>query len=216
MGFSKVLPNVHLSKDWQEKVRTFFNQPAKKLKRRQARSAKAKKLGPNPTHLLRPVVRGQTRRYNNKQKLGRGFTLEELKKAGVIGVNYARSLGIVVDLRRKDCNEETLKVNADRLKEYLNKMILHPRRGKVAKSAQKKEATEDQIKFAETQPQNTSRSVIPLPKPESAFSFTEINEKMKSEIVYKTLRKEWKEETGFNRKLEAKKKKAAEKASKKN
>lgn len=217
MGFSKVLPNVHLAKDWQEKVRTFFNQPAKKLKRRQARSAKAKRLGPNPTHLLRPVVRGQTRRYNNKQKLGRGFTLEELKKAGISGVNYARSLGIVFDRRRKDCNEETLKTNADRLKEYLNKMILHPRKGKVAKAPQKKEATGDQIKFAETQPQNTTKSIIALPKPESAFSFTEINDKLKNEIVYKTLRKEWKEETGFNRKLEAKKKKAAEKAaSKKN
>lgn len=215
MGFSKVLPNVHLSKDWQEKVKTFFNQPAKKLKRRKTRSAKAKRLGPNPTHLLRPVVRGQTRRYNNKQKLGRGFTLEELKKAGIHGVNYARSLGIVVDRRRKDCNEETLKQNADRLKEYLNKMILHPKKGKVSKSTQKKEATADQIKFAETQPQNTTKTVIPLLKAESAFSFTEINDKMKNDIVYKTLRKEWKEESGFNRKMEARKKKLAEKNKKK-
>lgn len=29
--------------------------------------------------LLRPVVRGQTLRYNSKRRLGRGFTHEELK-----------------------------------------------------------------------------------------------------------------------------------------
>jgi len=34
-----------------------------------------------------------------KQKLGRGFTRKELVLGGVHGVNYARSLGIAVDLR---------------------------------------------------------------------------------------------------------------------
>ena len=29
--------------------------------------------------VLKPVVRGQTVKYNLKQRLGRGFTLEELK-----------------------------------------------------------------------------------------------------------------------------------------
>jgi len=53
----------------------------------------------SPTHHLRPVVRGQTNRYNMKQKLGRGFTKKELVLGGVHGVNYARSLGIAVDLR---------------------------------------------------------------------------------------------------------------------
>ena len=210
MGFSKMLPNVHLNKDWQEKVKTFFNQPAKKLQRRKVRALKAKRLGVTPVNKLRPVVRGQTRRYNNKQKLGRGFTLDELKRAGVHGVNYARSLGIIVDRRRKDTNAEAQKVNVDRVKEYLNKMILYPRR-KAATKPQKAEATPDQVKYAETQPQNTTKSVIPLPKQESAFSYSSVTQKMKDEIVYKTQRKEWKEESGFNRKLEAKKKKAANK-----
>ena len=53
----------------------------------------------SPTHKLRPVVRGQTSRYNMKQKLGRGFTLKELLSGGVHGQNYARSLGIAVDTR---------------------------------------------------------------------------------------------------------------------
>ena len=68
MGFSKILPNVHLNKDWQEKVKTFFNQPAKKVKRRQQRKLKQKRLGFNPTNKFRPAVRGQTRRYNKKLK----------------------------------------------------------------------------------------------------------------------------------------------------
>ena len=210
MGFSKVLANVHLNKDWQEKTRTFFNQPGKKLRRRKLRQAKAKKVGPNPTHLLRPAVRGQTRRYNNKLKLGRGFTLAELKAAGIKGVNYARSIGISIDKRRKDTCAETQKVNVDRIKEYTSKIVLYPRK-KPSKNPQILEATQDQIKASQTQPQNLTKTVIPLPKPESAFSFGQITKQLQDEIVYKTLRKEWKEESGFNRRMEARKKKAAAK-----
>lgn len=70
-----MLSNVHLNKDWQENVKTFFNQPGKKLRRRKIRVAKAKRSMQNPTHKLRPAVRGQTRRYSNKLKLGSGFIL---------------------------------------------------------------------------------------------------------------------------------------------
>lgn len=44
-----------------------------------ARAKKAALVFPRPTSALRPVVRGQTVKYNLKQKLGRGFTFEELK-----------------------------------------------------------------------------------------------------------------------------------------
>jgi len=200
MGFSKVLPNVHLNKDWQEKVKTFFNQPAKKLQRRKQRAAKAAKSTPNPTHFLRPAVRGMTRRYNNKVKLGRGFTKDELKLAGIRGLNFARSIGICVDLRRKDTCSETQKMNAERVKEYVSKMILHPRKN-ADKKPQVLEATPDQLKTAEAMQQNTTKTVIPLPKPESAFSWGSITKDMKEQSVYKTLRKEWKEQSGFNKKL---------------
>jgi large subunit ribosomal protein L13e len=43
---NNVLPNVHLNKDWQEKVKTWFNQPARKHRRRVNRQNKAKALGP--------------------------------------------------------------------------------------------------------------------------------------------------------------------------
>lgn len=53
----------------------------------------------SPSHLLRPVVRGQTQRYNMKQRIGRGFTVKELNAAGIRGLAYARSLGIAIDTR---------------------------------------------------------------------------------------------------------------------
>jgi large subunit ribosomal protein L13e len=211
MGFSSRLSTARFNKDWQEKVKTFFNQPGTKLRRRKVRAAKAKRLGSNPTHSLRPAVRGQTRRYNNKLKLGKGFTLDELKKAGIRGVNYARSIGISVDLRRKDTNAEAQKINVDRIKEYVSKMILYPKKKPEGGKPQVLEATPDQIKFSETLPQNISKAVIPLPKSESAFSFGEVTTKLRDEIVYKTLRKEWKLEHKFAERLEKRKKRLAEK-----
>lgn len=210
MGFSKMLSNVHLCKDWQEKVKTFFNQPAQKLRRRRVRAARAKALGPNPTHLIRPAVRGQTRRYNNKVKLGRGFTLAELRGAGLRGLNYARSLGVAVDTRRKDTCSETQKMNVERLKEYLNRMILHPRR-KADKKPQVPEATATQLQSSAAVEQNTTRTVLPLPRPESAFSWTAVTKELTGQCVYKTLRKEVKAQNGFYRRMEARKKKAATK-----
>eukprot|EP00983_Pelagomonas_calceolata_P047499 1140680-Pelagomonas_calceolata.AAC.2 len=48
-----------------------------------SRAEKAKAVFPRPTGgVLKPVVRGQTVKYNLKQRLGRGFTLEELKVRG--------------------------------------------------------------------------------------------------------------------------------------
>lgn len=45
-----------------------------------ARQKKAIKIFPRPTAgALRPIVHGQTLKYNMKVRAGRGFTLEELK-----------------------------------------------------------------------------------------------------------------------------------------
>ena len=116
---NNMIHNVHLKFDWQDKVKTWFNQPGRKHRRRVLRKKKAALIAPNPTHKLRPIVRGQTNKYNLKIKLGRGFTVKELKEAGIRGLSYARSLGIAVDLRRKDTSKETLDLNAGRIKEYL-------------------------------------------------------------------------------------------------
>ena len=144
---NNMIHNVHLKFDWQDKVKTWYNQPGRKHRRRVLRQKKAALQSPNPTHKLRPIVRGQTNKYNTKIKLGRGFTEKELKEAGIRGLSYARSLGIAIDLRRKDTSKETLDLNAGRIKEYLARMILYPRKEKKPeKKPQVPEATEEKIK----------------------------------------------------------------------
>jgi large subunit ribosomal protein L13e len=124
---NNVLHGNHFRKDWQRRVRTWFDQPGRKLRRRQARQTKAAKLGVRPIKSLRPAVRGQTVRYNIKLREGRGFTLAELKEAG-IGKKEARGIGITVDHRRRNLSEEGKTLNVERLKAYKSKLILFPRK----------------------------------------------------------------------------------------
>lgn len=77
---NNMVPNAHFHKYWQQHVRTWFNQPARKLRRRNNRIKKAKAAFPRPsTGALRPIVRCPSIRYHTKQRLGRGFTLAEIK-----------------------------------------------------------------------------------------------------------------------------------------
>lgn len=93
-------------------MKTWFNQAGRKKSRRIAREKKAKAIFPRPTAgALRPVVRPPTQRYNFKTRLGRGFTLEELKAAG-IPKKLAPTIGIAVDHRRRNRSEESLAVSS--------------------------------------------------------------------------------------------------------
>jgi large subunit ribosomal protein L13e len=129
MGFGKnnVLHGNHFRKDWQRRVKTWFDQPGRKLRRRNARKAKAATLGVRPLTLLRPAVRGQTIRYNAKIREGRGFTLNELKEAG-ISRKTALGLGIVVDHRRRNLSIEGKTINVERLKAYKERLVVFPRK----------------------------------------------------------------------------------------
>lgn len=61
-------------------VKTWFNQPARKERRRNARLAKAARLAPRPASgPVRPVVHCSTIRYNAKVRAGRGFSHDELR-----------------------------------------------------------------------------------------------------------------------------------------
>lgn len=74
------------------------------------RAAKAAALAPRPTGgLLRPAVHCPTIKYNSKLRLGRGFSLEELKAAG-IPAKFAATIGIAVDPRRVNKSAESLEV----------------------------------------------------------------------------------------------------------
>lgn len=70
-------------------------------------------------------------RYNSKSRLGKGFTLMELKAAG-INTHLAPTIGIAVDLRRKNRSQESLDRNVARLKEYMSRLILFPRKKGIA------------------------------------------------------------------------------------
>lgn len=98
-------------------MKTWFDQPGRKSRRRQARATKATALGARPLKTLRPAVRCPTVRYNTKIREGRGFTLRELKAAGV-GKKEAKGLGISVDHRRRGGAEAAEQVNIDRIKGY--------------------------------------------------------------------------------------------------
>ncbi|CAM9501891.1 unnamed protein product, partial [Discosporangium mesarthrocarpum] len=65
--------------------------------------------------------------YNSKVRLGRGFSLEELKEAGV-SKKVALTVGIAVDPRRTNKSEESFTANVQRLKEYRSKLIIFPRK----------------------------------------------------------------------------------------
>jgi large subunit ribosomal protein L13e len=67
-------------------------------------------------------------------RAGRGFTLEELKEAK-INRHEAKSLGICVDHRRSNKSEESLQLNAQRLKQYRAKLIVFPLPSKKNKKA---------------------------------------------------------------------------------
>nr|XP_021495925.1 60S ribosomal protein L13-like [Meriones unguiculatus] len=71
----------HYHKDWQRRVDTWFNQPARKIRRRKAWQAKARRIAPRPASgPISPIVRCPTVRYHTKVRAGRGFSLEELGK----------------------------------------------------------------------------------------------------------------------------------------
>merc|ERR1712117_964800 len=79
-----------------------------------------------------------------KQRAGRGFTLEEIKAAG-LSKKFARTIGIAVDHRRRNKSVESLQLNSQRLKEFKSKMILFPIN---AKKPRKGDATAEEMSKA--------------------------------------------------------------------
>merc|ERR1712167_323776 len=126
-------------KYWQRYVKTWFNQPARKKSRRTARAKKAAEIAPRPVAgCIRPVVHGATLKYNSKVRIGRGFSLAEIKDAG-IGKLEAKSLGIAVDHRRRNRSVEGKKAN----------LVVFPRNGKKLKQGWKADSTSDETGVAQ-------------------------------------------------------------------
>lgn len=153
---NNMIPNAHFHKDWQRWIKCWFDQPARAQRRRAKRQKKALAIAPRPVAgSLRPIVRCQTYKYKSRVRAGRGFTLDEIKAAGV-GKQEARSIGISVDHRRKNRSVESLQQNVQRLKEYRSKLILFP---KKASQPKKGDASEEEQKLAT---QLTGNLVMPI------------------------------------------------------
>uniref|UniRef100_A0A1B0GPK0 Large ribosomal subunit protein eL13 n=1 Tax=Phlebotomus papatasi TaxID=29031 RepID=A0A1B0GPK0_PHLPP len=178
-----MIPNAHFHKWWQRHIRTWFNQPARKLRRRHNRIKKAKAVFPRPAAgPLRPVVRCPTVRYHTKVRPGRGFTAAELKGAGLTA-GFARTIGIAVDRRRRNKSVEQRQINIQRLKEYRSKLILFPIQEK--RKLQKSEATPEACKLA-TQ---VKGKVMPIRNPKPTVTVGTITPQEKKFSAFKTLKK---------------------------
>ncbi|XP_058090386.1 large ribosomal subunit protein eL13z-like [Magnolia sinica] len=180
---NNVIPNGHFKKHWQNYVRTWFNQPARKTRRRIARQKKAVKNFPKPTEgLIRPIVHCQTLKYNMKTRKGRGFSLEELKAAG-IPKKLAMTIGIAVDHRRKNRSLEGLQANVQRLKEYKAKLVIFPRRPGKFKNG---DSSAEELASA-TQVQGP---YMPITLEKPTVEFVKVTEAMMSFNAYQKLRLE--------------------------
>lgn len=183
MKHNNQLPNGHFHKQWARRVRTWLDQAGQKKSRRTARASKAALLAPRPVDALRPAVRCQTVKYNRKVRAGRGFTLDELKAAGV-SRKAARTVGIAVDHRRRNRSEESLELNKARLTAYLGKLIVFPKNAKAAKKGDSSAA-----ECAAARQQATS-AVLPIVSTSVVQEAArKISEEEKNFQAYATLRK---------------------------
>jgi len=170
------IPHNHFRKDWQRRVRVYFDQPGRKLRRRNARLSKAAAVAPRPVDKLRPIVRCPTIKYNRRVRAGRGFTLTELKEAG-IPRKLAPTIGISVDPRRQNLSVESLAANVERLKAYRARLILFPRKLGQHK---KDDASKEDVSSVK----NTVSSIkAGLPIVNAAAGFTEIKKSELPEAV---------------------------------
>ncbi|KAB0364908.1 hypothetical protein FD754_009064 [Muntiacus muntjak] len=156
----------HFHKDWQRRVA--------KLKAKA--QAKACRIAPRPASgPLRPVVRRPTVRYHTKVRAGRGFSLEELRVAG-IHKKVARTIGISVDPRRRNKCTESLQANVRRLEEHRSKLILFPRKPSAPK---KGDSSAGELKLA-TQLAGPVMPICNVYKKEKARVITEEEKNFKA------------------------------------
>merc|ERR1712166_659589 len=188
-----VLPNVHfrkvngMQKGYMNRayIKPWHAQAARKKRRSDNRKAKAAAIAPRPVAgMLRPVVHPPTQRYNMKLRLGRGFTLDELREAK-ISPKQAPTIGIAVNHRRKNRSAESLAENVNRLKLYRSKLLIFPK-GSGKKCVKKGDTPRSELANVA---QNTLKEIIPVPKPTLRCKGRAITAAEKEASVHKIMRK---------------------------
>ena len=127
-------------------------------------------------------MHGQTKRYNMKVKLGKGFSLDELKDAG-IPAKLAPTIGIAVDNRRRNISLEGLQANVNRLKMYKSKLVLFPRNLKKPKAG---DASAEEL---QTATQLGGTTVMP-PKKAPTLKMVALDSEQKNNKAFAKLRVE--------------------------
>jgi len=198
-GGNNVIPNVHFRKVNGQQcgpknrvfMRTWLNQAGRKKRRLTTRRKRTAAMAPRPAAgLLRPVVHPPTQRYNMKLRLGRGFTLDELREAK-IPPKLAPTIGIAVDHRRRNRCTESLAENVNRLKLYRSKLLIFPNHTskKCAKKGIAKSWQVTPRSELQNLAQNTNKTIIPVPKPTLREKARAITSEEKEKSAYKTMRK---------------------------
>jgi large subunit ribosomal protein L13e len=170
------------------KVKLRLNQATRKKARRVKRAAKSAAIAPAPVHKLRPVVHCPTQKYSAKIRLGRGFTVEELRTAG-LQPRYAQTVGVAVDWRRRNKSEESLKANVARLEAYKASLVI--------------------LKKGDSAPAQVKTVLQPLPAPDNTIVMATVTEEDKQFKAYTTMRVAKKETrvAGYRKSVEERKKK---------
>jgi len=171
---NNIVPNIHCKKKYLQssrgplKVKLGLNQATRKKARRVKRAAQRALTAPAPVKKLRPIVHCPTQKYNAKVRLGRGFTLEELK-AVKLHPSYAQTVGIAIDWRRKNKSEETMAANIKRLEEYKANLVV--------------------LKKGEAAPEGVVTGIVqPLSKPAPAIEMMTVTDELKANKAYTAMR----------------------------
>lgn len=135
--------------------------------------------------------------------------MQEIKAVG-LGVQFARSIGISVDHRRKNRCQESLNRNKERLTKYLNKLVLFPRDDKHPVTKAKTGIINDTPK--ENQKVDNSAEVNALPKLVKRVKPVGkvILDSLRKGQAFRTLRTEWAHQKSEGKRLK-KEREAAEK-----
>ena len=107
-------------------------------------------------------------RYHTKVHASRGFSLEELRVAG-IHKKVAQTFRILVDPRRRNKCMESLQANLQWLKEYRSKLILFP---KKPSAPRKGDSSAEELKLA-AQLTGSVMPILNIYKKEKAKVITE-------------------------------------------
>jgi large subunit ribosomal protein L13e len=107
--------------------------------------------------------------------------LEEIKRSG-LNRNFARTIGISVDHRRKNRSLDSLQQNVQRLKEYRSKLILFPLN---SKKPWKGDSSADEVKLAS----QLQGPVLPIRQPARKEKARVPTEEEKSFSAFNALRK---------------------------